>query len=161
MKSLLEFKKDSISISSPKKEWEELYKNLIDLFIKWDIEERISTFEFKWYNKFGAIDDKFEPIFIKKLIIHVLNIPDTPIWKNIFTIDTGAVHNQSYHGSGNDTLVYDYYMSLRDKREVLNSLNSEWVYDNYSLVTDFMNQYNELYIKLFDIARLFPIRVYV
>lgn len=159
MKSLLEFKKDSISVNSPSKEWEELYKNLINLFIEWNIEDRVSTFEFEWNNKFGVIDEKFEPTFIKKLIIHVLDIPNIPIWKDIFTIKN-TTYNQSYHGSGSNTLVYQYYMELEFKRSVLQKLDSEWVYDNYPLVKEFMED-NELYIRLFNITKLFPIKVYV
>lgn len=159
MKSLLEFKKDSISVNSPSKEWEELYKNLINLFIEWNIEDRVSTFEFEWNNKFGVIDEKFEPTFIKKLIIHVLDIPNIPIWKDIFTIKN-TTYNQSYHGSGSNTLVYNYYMELEFKRSVLQKLDSEWVYDNYFLVKEFMED-NELYTRLFKISKLFPIKVYV
>lgn len=159
MKSLSEFKKDSISVNSPSKEWEELYKNLINLFKEWNIEDRVSTFKFEWNNKFGVIDEKFEPIFIKKLIIHVLDIPNIPIWKDIFKIKN-TTYNQSYHGSGSNTLVYSYYMELEFKRSVLQKLDSEWVYDNYPLVKEFMED-NELYIRLFNISKLFPIKVYV
>lgn len=158
MKSLLEFKKESIKITSPKKEWEDLYKVLIEKFIEWNIEDRVSTFEFEWNSKFGIIDDKFEPIFIKKLIIHVLDIPDIPIWDNIFTIKSNS-YTQSYHGSLSNSIVTEYWMDLKSKDDALKSLNSEWVFNNYSSVSDFMNQYNKLYIRLFDIARLFPIKV--
>ena len=48
---------------------------------------------------------------------------------------------------------------FEDKSKVLNSLNGNWVFDHYKEVKDFMDQYNDKYLKLFEIKRLFPLEV--
>lgn len=161
MKSLLEFKQTAIKIKSPNKGWEDLYQSLIELFKEWGVESRVDSYtDYKWEDSSERFNKNFERVFISGLIKHVLQLDQhNPIWRNIFKLDCTSNRTESYHGSYGDNIIESYEFQLRDKQEVLSNLSGEWVFNHYDEVKDFLDQYNDKYIKLFEINRLFPIDI--
>lgn len=160
MKSLLEFKQEAIIVEKPKEEWNRLYLELLDLIKSWGLEDKVNSFKYEWKGSGNSFNKLFELSFLRELIFYVLDIDwRDPIWGDIFDIERISSTPKSYHGSGNDITIETYLFQLEDKSKVLNSLNGNWVFDHYKEVKDFMDQYNDEYLKLFEIKRLFPLEV--
>lgn len=163
MKSLLEFKQNAVKVRTPKKEWEDLYQKLIEKFKEWGLEHRVDSFnDYKWEDITERFNENFERVFISELITHVLQINKTNsnlVWYNIFNIKCTSSVPKSYHGSDSNNLVETYEFQLSDKRDVLNRLGGEKVFEHYEEVKTFMDQHNDTYMKLFEIKRLFPITI--
>lgn len=160
MKSLLEFKQESVIVEKPKEEWNKLYLELLELFKSWGLEDRVNSFKYEYRGLGGSFNKNFERSFITKLIIHVLDINrDSRLWDGIFSIEKTSSVPKSYHGSGSNITVNTYSFELRDKPEVLDYLPGGWVYEHLEEVKDFMDQYNKKYMRLFEIKRLFPLEV--
>lgn len=161
MKSLLEFKQSAVNLEKPNKEWEKLYQNLLDKFKEWGLDNKVESFvSYQWNDISSNFNKYFERVFIGELIRHVLDIKrgDT-LFYNIFSIRTVNSFTKSYHGSDSNVYIETYDFLLKSKQEILDNLTGEWVFNHYDQVKDFMDQYNDKYIKLVEIKRLFPISI--
>lgn len=160
MKSLLEFKKDSIRI--PEKEIENIWIKFQYIFSTWDIsEEKIYSFDIKkfsdvfWKNFKNIETSIFEVEFLKAIILHSLDLKGIIFWENSFDIE---------HYVEQDVTPYDTYtyhvlqFIIKDQKEVMISLKGENVYDNIRYLDDFIKDSGGIYNKLRELKKLFPVR---
>lgn len=159
MKSLLERKRESIQLVKPSVDWENLYIGISKLLESWGIDpDSVDTSGF--INQTSGLID-FEPKFIELYIKKALGIPqDNPLWRDILRVELLNEEPKSYHGSAASTTISTWGLVIRDKNEILKNISGNWVYNNISEVSDFMDVYkNTIYMRLVEIRRLFPIKV--
>lgn len=75
-------------------------------------------------------------------------LPNNPLWFGIFRISQTEISNNYKHSSSLYEYAFRYTMYVKSKKDILESLNPSWVYENHKLVDDFMSDTNELYNKL-------------
>lgn len=148
MKTVFDYKKELIEISV-NSDVERGFKNLCNLLLSWGINvEDIKVSQY--YCNPLVCGDNFEKVFLKEFIMKALNIND-PIWKNIFDV----VDDEEWYGHGSN---YTYNLRIKRKQEILETIPSYWIYNNYNKVKDFfesdtLQKLEEIKKKVFPIYR--------
>lgn len=133
MKSLVEFKKESIKVSPSPEEWVTVYNKLILLFADWGLtEEYIDSFLYTWEGDLA--NDCFEADFIDHLIYYALCISTySTLFGRMFEITKTTVLTPYF-----DCDKWDFRITTE---------------------TEILREGREVYEKLEDIKKIFPIYI--
>lgn len=85
-------------------------------------------------------------------------LPQGPLWNGIFRIEQSELGDSGIHGSLKYKTSKKYSMRVKSREEQLESINSNWIYENHKEVSEFMKDSEGFYGKLLDFSQKnFPI----
>lgn len=153
MKSLAEFKKESIKVSPPPEEWITVFNKLILLFADWGLtEEYVDSFTYTCEGDLA--DDCFEANFIDHFIHHALRIsPFSVFFGRMFEITKTTILTPYF-----DSDKWDFNIN-KEAKIFKGRLPGDVYYDMTIGKIEDISRGKEIYEKLEDIKKIFPIYI--